>query len=101
MILKTALSQPKPGLAVNSGFQPVWDAELCTACETCIDRCPTEALTMGEEDVPEVNLDGCIGCGVCASGCPSEAIELEERTGIPVPPVDHRALKEAVKASMA
>ncbi|MEE9611621.1 MAG: 4Fe-4S binding protein, partial [Desulfatiglandales bacterium] len=71
MILKTALSQPKPGLAVNSGFQPVWDAELCTACETCIDQCPTEALTMGEEDVPEVNLDRCIGCGVCASGCPS------------------------------
>jgi Pyruvate/2-oxoacid:ferredoxin oxidoreductase delta subunit len=101
MILKTALSQPKPGLAVNSGFQPVWDAELCTACETCIDRCPTEALTMGEEDVPEVNLDGCIGCGVCASGCPSEAIGLEERAGIPVPPVDHRALKEAMKASRA
>jgi Pyruvate/2-oxoacid:ferredoxin oxidoreductase delta subunit len=101
MILKTALAQPKPGLFVNSGFQPVWDAELCTACETCIEGCSTEALTMGEEDVPEVNLDRCIGCGVCASGCPAEAIGLEERAGIPVPPVDHKALKEAMKASRA
>ncbi len=101
MILKTALSQPKPGLAVNSGFQPVWDAELCTACETCIERCPTEAITLGAEDVPEVDLDGCIGCGVCATGCPVEAIELVERPGIPIPPLDQKALKEAMKASRA
>ena len=101
VILKTALSHPKPGIALSSGFQPVWDPELCTECETCIQRCPMEALTLGEEDVPEVDLDRCIGCGVCATGCPSEAIELEERQGIPVPPVDQKALKEAIKASQA
>ncbi len=99
MILKTALTQPKPGLALNSGFMPVWDTDLCTACEACIDRCPTTAVTMGAQDVPEVNLDRCIGCGACATGCPEEAISLEERPGIPVPPVDQKALKEAIKAS--
>jgi len=99
MILKTALSQPKPGLALVSGFQPVWDPELCTACETCIDRCPMTALTMGEKDIPEVDLDRCIGCGVCATGCPEEAIAMEERPGIPVPPVDRKALREAEKTS--
>jgi ferredoxin len=99
MILKTALAQPKPGVALNSGFMPVWDPELCTACEACIDRCPTAAVTMGAEDLPEVNLDRCIGCGACATGCPEGAIRLEERPGIPVPPVDQKALKEAIKAS--
>lgn len=101
VILKTALSHPKPGIALSSGFQPVWDPELCTACETCIERCPMEALTLSEEGVPEVDLDRCIGCGVCATGCPAEAIELEERQGISVPPVDQKALKEAIKASQA
>lgn len=101
MILKTALSQPKPGISLNSGFRPVCDTDLCTACENCIDRCPMGALAMGGDDVPEVNLDRCIGCGVCATGCPSEAIGLEERPGIPVPPVDEKAFKEAMKASRA
>ena len=101
VILKQALSHPKPGLAVSSGFQPVWDSEACTACETCIERCPMEALTMGEDEVPDVDLDRCIGCGVCATGCPSEAIQLEERSGIPTPPVDHKALKAAIKESQA
>ena len=99
MILKTALSQPKPGLSLTSGFQPVWDSELCTACKTCIDRCPTSALTSGEKDVPVVDLDRCIGCGVCATGCPSEAIGLEERPGAMPPPVDKKALREAIRPS--
>ena len=60
-----------------------------------------EALPLSEEDVPEVDLDRCIGCGVCATGCPSEAIELEEKQGISVPPVDQKALKEAIRASQA
>jgi Pyruvate/2-oxoacid:ferredoxin oxidoreductase delta subunit len=100
MILQTALAQPRPGFSLTSGFQPVWNSGLCTACETCIDRCPAKALSLGEEEVPEVNLDRCIGCGVCATGCPEEAISLVERPGIPVPPVDHKALREAVKASL-
>jgi len=99
MILKSALSQPKPGLALNSGFMPEWDTELCTACGTCIERCPADALTSGVEDRPELNTDRCIGCAVCATGCPSEAIGLIERPGIPVPPVDQKALKEAIKSS--
>ena len=101
MILKTALAQPRPGIALSSGFRPDWDVDDCTACETCIDRCPTDALILGDQDVPEVNLDRCIGCGVCATGCPSEAIELAERPGIAVPPVDRKAFREAFKASQA
>jgi len=99
MILKTALAQPKPGISLNSGFQPVWDVELCTACETCIENCPTEALAMGAQDVLQVNLDRCIGCGVCASGCPEDAIALETRADIEAPPSDRKALRAAIKAT--
>lgn len=100
VILKTALAQPKPGLAVNSGFQPAFDAELCVACETCVERCPADALVLGDDELPVVDLDRCIGCGVCATGCPSDAIEMMERPGIPVPPPDRKGLKAALKAAV-
>jgi Pyruvate/2-oxoacid:ferredoxin oxidoreductase delta subunit len=99
MMLKTALAQPKPGLAMNSGFKPQHDGEECTACGSCIDRCPTGALVMGDEDVPVLNSDLCIGCGVCATGCDFEAITLVARADILPPPLDQKALRKAVKAS--
>ena len=99
IILDTALSQPKPGLSLNSGFYPTWNPELCEACKTCIENCPTSALVMGNENIPIVNLDLCIGCGVCATGCPEEAIDLVEREEILIPPVDQKDLAEAVKKS--
>jgi 2-oxoacid:acceptor oxidoreductase delta subunit (pyruvate/2-ketoisovalerate family) len=101
MILKKALAQPKPGIALNSGFQPVRNQELCKACEICIERCPSSALKMAEDGMPVVDLDRCIGCGVCASGCPEEAIEMVERAGAQVPPLDQKTLKEAIKAGEA
>lgn len=93
-----ALAKPKPGLAFSSGFEPRFEAELCTACETCIDRCPAEALQMGPEAVPLVDLDRCFGCAVCATGCPEEAIHMHNRRDIPVPPKDGKSLKEAIKS---
>ena len=101
VILQKALAQPKPGLALNSGFQPVRNPELCKACGVCVERCPPAALTMDERDVPKADLDRCIGCGVCASGCPEDAITLIDRPGTHVPPLDHKALKKAIKASQA
>jgi Pyruvate/2-oxoacid:ferredoxin oxidoreductase delta subunit len=97
VILDTALLQPKPGIMLNSGFYPTWNPELCEACETCIENCPTSALAMGNENLPAVNLDLCIGCGVCATGCPEEAIDLIERQEIQIPPVDQKDLAKAVK----
>jgi Pyruvate/2-oxoacid:ferredoxin oxidoreductase delta subunit len=99
--VQNALKQPKPGVGFNSGFEPRFDAELCTACETCIERCPAEALSMGQDDLPKVDLDRCFGCAVCATGCPTEAIRMVNKSGFSAPPKDAKALKEALKAAAA
>ena len=96
-----ALAKPQPGLFFNSGFEPHFDPDLCVACETCIDRCPPEALILGDDDVPQVDLDRCFGCAVCATGCPSEAISMANKPGFPEPPKDGKAMMAAVKAARA
>jgi Pyruvate/2-oxoacid:ferredoxin oxidoreductase delta subunit/DNA-binding MarR family transcriptional regulator len=100
-MIKGVLKQSKPALFFNSGFQPLFDPDLCTACETCIERCPPEALAMGDNEIPEVNLDRCFGCAVCATGCPSEAIVMESKPDFPVPPKDPKELITSLKASFA
>lgn len=86
----------KPGEFFNSGFQPVFDAEECIACDVCIERCPPEALHMGDDDVPVVDLDRCFGCAVCATGCPDEAIQMVNKPGYPEIPKDAKALRAAM-----
>ncbi len=98
-VVTHVLKQPKPGWVFNSGFQPVFDSERCAACETCIGRCPPQALKLGDNDVPTVNLDLCFGCGVCATGCPEGAIAMSPKEGFPVPPKTVKDLAAALKTS--
>jgi len=62
------------------------DADLCIACGTCEDRCPMEAIAVGDDDVSEVDQDLCIGCGVCTPTCNEEAVDLVQREQINPPP---------------
>jgi len=47
----------------------------CTACGSCIDECPVEAITEG--DIYVIDPDLCTDCGACADVCPVEAIHPE------------------------
>jgi NAD-dependent dihydropyrimidine dehydrogenase PreA subunit len=48
------------------------DPENCTACGSCTDECPVDAISAG--DVYTIDPDVCIDCGACESVCPTEAI---------------------------
>lgn len=52
------------------------DKEKCTGCESCIEECPSEAITMAEEKAV-IDADACVDCGVCVDACSVEAIEMD------------------------
>ncbi len=52
------------------------NAEICTACGTCADSCPVEAIQK-KEDKYEIDADTCAGCGSCEGTCPVGAISFE------------------------
>ena len=71
---KTWILSPSRYLAVVN--------DACTACGSCPDVCPVDAISMN--DIAAVNADACMGCGVCATVCPVEAITLSQ-----VRPAEH------------
>lgn len=52
------------------------DKEKCTGCETCVDDCPSEAISMAEEKAV-IDAEACVDCGVCVDTCPTEAITMD------------------------
>jgi len=50
------------------------DKEKCTACGTCVDVCPVEALKIDGKAV--CDEETCIDCGSCVDECPEGAISL-------------------------
>jgi len=62
-----------------SRFVAAVDEDLCTSCETCLDRCFFDAIQLtGENDTAEVSAEACMGCGLCLVTCPSGALSLKE-----------------------
>ena len=54
------------------------DPEECTGCESCVDTCPVEAISMEEDkDIAVVDEDTCTDCESCVEVCPVEAITME------------------------
>lgn len=52
------------------------DKEKCTGCESCVEECPTDAISMVDEKA-EVDENTCIDCGACVDVCPVQAISME------------------------
>jgi len=49
------------------------DSTKCTGCGNCVDVCPQQAITIGD-DVAVVNQGLCVQCGACLEICPVGAI---------------------------
>ena len=52
--------------------------DLCTGCGTCVEKCPVDAIKIGDDGKAERNEAWCIGCGICAHFCPESAIKMLE-----------------------
>jgi len=48
------------------------DTEACVKCGTCVEECPSGAISLDQR--PAVNLEECVDCGTCVDVCPSGAI---------------------------
>ena len=75
-ILMNLKKHPFPAAMASAAFVARIDVEACIGCETCLERCQMEALSM-EDEHAVVNEKRCIGCGLCVSTCPSGALALE------------------------
>ena len=59
-------------------YLSVIDEALCTGCGICVERCPTDAITLNADGKAQRDERSCFGCGVCARFCPEEAVSLKE-----------------------
>ena len=96
-ILSNLKKLSNPSKYVASNFFAVVDTELCSSCETCLDRCQMDAITM-IDNIANVDLRRCIGCGLCVSTCPDEAIHLKRKdpSQIVVPPASNQELYQKI-----
>lgn len=62
----------------NGNIKSLFLTHSCNHCENpiCAEVCPTEAYTVREDGIVELNRDKCIGCGYCAQSCEYNAITL-------------------------
>lgn len=79
----------RPADHFKSNYYSQVDTESCTGCEECLERCPIEAITIGEDQVAVINLERCMGCGLCVTICPGESLSLEKKA-------DDELIKELV-----
>jgi len=67
---------PHPADFVTSSHFSQVNPDLCDGCETCMARCPMDAITIEANEAANISLDRCIGCGLCVNTCPTEALTL-------------------------
>jgi len=72
------------------------DEGKCSGCGACVDVCPVDALTMGD-DFPIVDRDWCVGCGLCSAQCPTSAAKLRPKSDH-IPASNFRELHERILA---
>jgi len=84
----------------RSDFYALVDADLCSGCEACIDRCAFYAMSM-IDGICEVDRIACYGCGLCISSCETEALSLLQKSPeeLTPPPADDEAWRRVRAAS--
>ena len=61
-----------------SSYLATFDSGSCNRCGVCAKRCPVDAITQADGQIPVVS-DRCLGCGVCTRFCPTGSCRLTNR----------------------
>ena len=76
--LGMGLSSRAGKLVQHSGMKPEVLDTKCTACNSCSEWCPANAIGVHEGDTAaKINAKLCIGCGECLTVCPVHAIKYD------------------------
>lgn len=78
-VLRSIKRDPRPASLVSSPFCASLNADTCTGCATCVERCQMEAIRL-DDSKAVLNLDRCIGCGLCVSRCPTDSLSLVRKS---------------------
>ncbi|MBI9085052.1 MAG: 4Fe-4S binding protein [Desulfobacterales bacterium] len=94
-VLQSIKALPRPVDHVASPFVARADAETCSGCGVCVDRCQMDALGLADGVV--VLDDGrCIGCGLCVTTCPTGSLKLERKPESLQPQIPKDAVAAAI-----
>jgi len=96
-ILSAIKQMPRPADFYATNFYAEINPDLCSGCQTCIERCQMDALVMSD-GVATVNFDRCIGCGNCVVICDTNAIQLKKKEIETIPPADEGELLKVLAA---
>ena len=94
-VLSAAKMYDQPAKFLHSNFYAEVDPDSCSLCETCLERCPMDALDRKNNHM-EVNLDRCIGCGACVPTCKDKAIKLKQKEVIEAPPSNDKEMYKKI-----
>ena len=94
-VLQMVKKFPRPADYFTTNFHAIVDSEACDGCNTCVERCQMEALSL-INNISTVDYDRCIGCGNCVVTCESSAIKLQKKDKEMVPPKDINALMQKI-----
>jgi len=94
-ILTSVKKFSHPSEYFHTNFFAQVDRNLCTGCQTCLQRCQMEAVSL-VDNIASVDLDRCIGCGLCVITCEAGAMKLIKKEKETVPPKDHDSLYKQI-----
>jgi heterodisulfide reductase subunit A-like polyferredoxin len=78
---------PKPAQVVGSNYFAEADVQKCDGCESCVTRCPLDALSVVDDRIT-IDLARCIGCGLCVPACAENALHLVNKNSETVLPMN-------------
>ena len=76
-----ACSQPQiKDMGLIGAAEPVVTEEPCTLCQTCVEACAENAITlMDSEETPVIDYDRCVRCGKCMEVCPTGTLATRRK----------------------